>query len=246
MAEKFCLKWNDFQTNITNSFRKLRTAEDFYDVTLVSDDQQQVSAHKVVLSASSEYFNNILKSNKHSHPLLCLSGVNSKDLKDILDYIYNGEIQIYQENLDSFLNIAQRFKLEGLIQQESDNPMKDENVEPFEDHNTSDKIVVPKAQLNVTKRNEKEKIISVLSSADYQNMEQLDQKLEEMYERQPDGKFMCHSCGKMTRFKRDAMEHAETHIDGLSFPCQYCDKSFRSRSALRSHILKNRCQKNNF
>ena len=124
--------------------------------------------------------------------------------------------------------------------------MKDENLEPFEDHNTSDKIVVPKAQLNVTKSNEKEKIISVLSSADYQNMEELDQKLEEMYERQPDGKFMCHSCGKMTRFKRDAMEHAETHIDGLSFPCQYCDKSFRSRNALRSHILKNRCQKNNF
>ena len=245
MAEKFCLKWNDFQTNVTNSFRKLRTAEDFYDVTLVSDDQQQVSAHKVVLSASSEYFNNILKSNKHSHPLLCLSGVNSKELNDILDYIYNGEIQIYQENLDSFLNIAQRFKLEGLIQQESDNPMEDENLEPFEDHDTIERIVVPKAHLNVTK-SEKEKIISVSSSADYPNMEELDQKLEEMYERQPDGKFMCHSCGKMTRFKRDAMEHAETHIDGLSFPCQYCDKSFRSRSALRSHILKNRCQKNNF
>ena len=246
MSEKFCLKWNDFQTNITNSFRKLRTAEDFYDVTLVSDDQQQVSAHKVVLSASSEYFSNILKSNKHSHPLLCLSGVNSKDLKDILDYIYNGEIQIYQENLDSFLNIAERFKLEGLIAQESNNPMENEKLEPFEEHDISNRIVVPEAHLNATTKSEKEKIMSVLSSADYQNMEQLDQKLEEMYEKQPDGKFMCHSCGKMTRFKRDAMEHAETHIDGLSFPCQYCDKSFRSRSALRSHILKNRCQKNNF
>ena len=76
MAEKFCLKWNDFQTNINNSFRKLRCADDFYDVTLVSDDQKQVSAHKVVLSTSSEYFKNILKSNKHSHPLLCLNGVN--------------------------------------------------------------------------------------------------------------------------------------------------------------------------
>ena len=242
MAEKFCLKWNDFQTNVTNSFRKLRTAEDFYDVTLVSDDQQQVSAHKVVLSASSEYFSNVLKSNKHSHPLLCLSGVNSKELNDILDYIYNGEIQIYQENLDSFLNIAQRFKLEGLIQQESDNSMENEKLESFEDHDINNRIVVPKAHLNVTK-SEKEKIISVLSSADYQNMDELDQKLEELYERQPDGKFLCHPCGKLTNRKFFALEHAETHIDGLSFPCQYCDKSFRSRNALRSHILKNRCQK---
>ena len=121
MAEKFCLKWNDFQTNINNSFRKLRCADDFYDVTLVSDDQKQVSAHKVVLSTSSEYFKNILKSNKHSHPLLCLNGVNSKDLNNILDYMYNGEIQVYQENLDPFLQIAQRFQLEGLIQNEEMN-----------------------------------------------------------------------------------------------------------------------------
>ena len=43
MSEKFCLKWNDFQTNVTNSFKQLRNSDDFYDVTLVSDDKQQVS-----------------------------------------------------------------------------------------------------------------------------------------------------------------------------------------------------------
>ena len=42
MYEKFGLKWNDFQTNITNTFRKLRNEEDFYDVTIVSDDRHQI------------------------------------------------------------------------------------------------------------------------------------------------------------------------------------------------------------
>ena len=88
MAEKFSLKWNDFQTNVSNTFRKLRTSDNFYDVTLVSDDQQQVSAHKIVLSSSSEYFKSILTSNSHSHPMLCLSGVSSTDMKNILDFIY--------------------------------------------------------------------------------------------------------------------------------------------------------------
>ena len=127
MAEKFCLKWNDFQTNAANSFRELRSDDDFHDVTLVSDDKHQVSAHKVALSASSAYFKSILKSNKHSHPMLCLPGVNSEDLKNILDYIYNGEIQIFQDQLDQFLNIAQRFQLEGLIQgnEESKEPEKE-------------------------------------------------------------------------------------------------------------------------
>ena len=115
MAEKFCLKWNDFQSNTSNTFKKLRTSDHFYDVTLVSDDQQQLAAHKVVLSASSEYFKNILTSNKHSHPMLCLNGVNTVDLKNMLDFIYNGEIQIYQDNLDNFLDVAQRFQLEGLL-----------------------------------------------------------------------------------------------------------------------------------
>ena len=55
MVEKFCLKWNDFEEKIATSFKKLRTADDFYDVTLVTDDQHQVSAHKIVLASSSEY-----------------------------------------------------------------------------------------------------------------------------------------------------------------------------------------------
>ena len=67
--EKFSLKWNDFEANASKSFRNLRKEEHFYDVTLVSDDQQFVSAHKLILSASSEFFKNILKLSSHSNPL---------------------------------------------------------------------------------------------------------------------------------------------------------------------------------
>ena len=73
-----------------------------------------MSAHKLVFSASSEYFKNIFQTNKHSHPLLCLGGICSNDLDNILDFIYNGQVDIYQDHLDKFLEIAQRFKLEGL------------------------------------------------------------------------------------------------------------------------------------
>ena len=65
MSEKFCLKWNDFQYNVTKSFSNLRKEEDFYDVTLVSDDQKQMSAHKVVLSSCSEFFNKRLTLRSH-------------------------------------------------------------------------------------------------------------------------------------------------------------------------------------
>ena len=127
--EKICLKWDYFEENIATSFKKLRTADDFYDVTLVTDDQHQVSAHKIVLASSSEYFKNILNNNKHVHPLLCLTGVWLSDLNNILDYIYNGEVKIQQDHLDGFLQIARRFRVEGLVRgEDSDTFMKEDDV----------------------------------------------------------------------------------------------------------------------
>ena len=115
MSEKFCLKWNDFQSNVSNSFSLLRNEDYLHDVTIVTDDNEQVEAHKLVLSACSEYFKNIFKKNKNPNPLLCLEGVSSKDVRNVMDYMYNGEVQIFREEIDRFLNVAQRLKLEGLL-----------------------------------------------------------------------------------------------------------------------------------
>ena len=117
MGEKFSLKWNDFHSNVSKSFELLRNEEYLQDVTLVSDDDFQVKAHKLVLSASSSYFKKIFLRNIQSNILLCLEGTTKKDLENILDYIYHGEVQIFQEDLDRFLMIAQRLKLEGLLEE---------------------------------------------------------------------------------------------------------------------------------
>ena len=75
-----------------------------------------MSAHKLVLSACSEYFKSIFQSNKkHSNPIICLHGLDYNNLKNILDYIYNGEVQIYQDHIDRFLKVAKKFKLEDLL-----------------------------------------------------------------------------------------------------------------------------------
>ena len=129
-SEKFCLRWNDFESNISVAFRELREEKDFFDVTLVSDDERQIPAHKLVLSACSDFFKSILRNNSHSNPLLYLSGIHSTNLSLILDYIYQGEVQIYQEHLDSFLEVAQKLKIEGLITATEDTEKSDVNVIP--------------------------------------------------------------------------------------------------------------------
>ena len=44
--EKLCLQWNDFKKNVTSAFGDLRQDKEFTDVTLASEDGQQVEAHK--------------------------------------------------------------------------------------------------------------------------------------------------------------------------------------------------------
>ena len=88
---------------------------------LLCEDGQQVEAHKVILAASSPFFQKILQRNKHPHPMIYLKGFQSKDLVAVLDFLYFGEANVYQEHLDFFLAIAEQLQLKGLTDQTSSN-----------------------------------------------------------------------------------------------------------------------------
>jgi len=118
-SEKFCLRWNDFERNISGAFRELREDKDFFDVTLACDDDQ-IQAHKVILSACSPFFRTILRRNRHEHPLLFLKGVKYVDLVSVLNFMYHGEVNVAQEELNSFLAVAEDLKVKGLTQNNSD------------------------------------------------------------------------------------------------------------------------------
>ena len=125
-ADKIFLQWNDFQKTIVSSFRNLREDKECTDVTLACEDGQEVEAHKVVLKSSSPFFRELLKSNKYQQPIIYMRGVNFEDLTAILDFLYLGEANLYQEKLESFLTIANELKLKGLSK-DWENPEKNES-----------------------------------------------------------------------------------------------------------------------
>ena len=112
--EKLCLQWNDFSENISSAFGRLRADLDFTDVTLACEDGHQIQAHKFALISSSPLFLELLKNLKHPHPLIYMRGVKSVDLNAILDFVYCGETNVYQKDLDTFLALADEMQLEGL------------------------------------------------------------------------------------------------------------------------------------
>ena len=118
-SEKFCLKWNDFQQNIISSYQDLRKEEEFSDVTLVCEDDHQIEAHRIILTACSPFFSVFLRRNKHPHPMIYMRGIKAKELVAIVDFIYHGETNIYQEDLDGFLALAEELQLKGLATSEN-------------------------------------------------------------------------------------------------------------------------------
>jgi len=128
-SEKFCLRWNDFESNISGAFRELREDKDFFDVTLACDDEQ-LQAHKVILSACSPFFRTVLRRNRHEHPLLYLKGVKYADLVSVLNFMYHGEVNVAQEELNSFLAVAEDLKVKGLTQGNNSSDSKSSHTAP--------------------------------------------------------------------------------------------------------------------
>ena len=241
--EKFCLKWNDFQANVSKTFSTLWKEQDFLDITLLSDYGEAVSAHKVVLSASSEFFKSVFRKADHSKPMIYLNGVDCKVLNHILDYIYDGEVQLYQEDLDSFLNVAQKLKIKGLEVKEEKECSIQDNVKEHDEkvvnlENTQSSYMpiiefIPNIEMN-NKDRMVDRTVSIVAQQGTNVYEEAKHAVDLLVMRVGDT-WVCETCGKSAKTRGDIRKHAEIHIEGLSFPCQICGDTFRSRNLLRHH-----------
>jgi len=125
-TDNFCLRWNDFADNVSGAFKELRAESDFFDVTLACSDSgsKTLQAHKVILSACSNFFKATFRqqsnANKHPNPYIYLRGVTYSDLVSILDFIYNGEVNVAQEELNSFLAVAEELQIKGLTNRDKE------------------------------------------------------------------------------------------------------------------------------
>ncbi|XP_042888921.1 serine/arginine repetitive matrix protein 1-like isoform X7 [Penaeus japonicus] len=117
--QQFCLRWNNYQSNLTQVFDQLLQAESFVDVTL-SCEGNSVKAHRMVLSACSPYFQGLLSDAPCSHPVIILQGVKWPELKAVVEFMYKGEINICQEQLGSLLRVAESLKIRGLAEVDGD------------------------------------------------------------------------------------------------------------------------------
>ena len=207
----------------------------------------------MILAASSPFFQNLLKRNKHPHPLIYMRGVQSLDLVAIIDFLYYGEANVYQENLESFLVIAEELKLKGLTGENSSVLKKEDlaDVEPVNKIKEFDKRSKSCAESYLSSDVEfEEDSRSVAVNLSDSFLEALDTKVKSMMEKSknmfPSGKqingtprqttsFICKVCGKEGH-PTSIKSHIEiNHMEGISIPCTFCDKVFSSRHSMIKH-----------
>ncbi|XP_014223412.1 modifier of mdg4-like isoform X2 [Trichogramma pretiosum] len=123
-SQQFSLRWNNYLKHITSAFDTLRCDEDLVDVTL-SCEGKRIRAHKMLLSACSTYFRDLFKENPCQHPVIIFRNVKFDDLAALVDFIYQGEVNVVQEQLDSFMTTAELLAVQGL----TDGTRRDDSVE---------------------------------------------------------------------------------------------------------------------
>jgi len=153
--EKLSLKLENFETNVAKSWKELREGEgeNLFDVTLACDGDYRVDAHKIVLSLGSRFFSEIFQKSKDQKTFIYLKGVGKNGIENILDFLYNGEAKVGQDELNSFLQIADELLIRGL-----------ENIQ--EERPFLQKTFVEKSSENVTSSRENLKRIDKSDSLD--------------------------------------------------------------------------------
>ena len=258
-SEKLCLKWNDYQDNIGLAYRELREVQEFGDVTLICEDNHKIESHKVILASASKFFKNILIENKHSHPMIYMRGFKTRDLVSVLDFIYHGEANIYEEDLNDFLAIAEELELKGLSSSTKSNnkslPNVENKVRPIKNKGSSQCMVSNSSPNTFTTETfnedkvetsfnstvsllDRSSVMDARTSVSFKDENtELDEKINSMLQK-INNVWTCTECGKTDNNNRvyNIKKHIESHIEGLAHPCGHCGKTFRSRNLLQSHL----------
>ncbi|XP_055704421.1 modifier of mdg4-like isoform X8 [Phlebotomus papatasi] len=112
--ELFSLCWNNFNTNLSAGFHESLVNGDLVDVTLAAEGQL-VKAHRLVLSVCSPYFRKMFTNMPaNQHAFVFLKDVTHSALKELIQFMYCGEVNVKQEALPAFISTAEALQIKGL------------------------------------------------------------------------------------------------------------------------------------
>ena len=218
MAKKYTLiNWQTFTDHLKLMFKDLYQEGIYTDVTLVSDDQTQFKAHKIILSACSPVFKKIIDSNPSQHPLIYLRGIQSYEVESILQFMYLGEARFYHERMGEFFKVAKDLEVKEISDGVEMGSGKKETVnESF-----------PDTKIEELLGDETENIEKETKPRPRQPRTQLANDTKST---------PCPECGVGFTLRHHMLRHYRSKHEGVKYPCTQCDFQATNQSYFTRHI----------
>jgi len=231
---KLLVNSNTHQSSLIGNFGKLYKRNILTDVTLVTEDHIKIQAHKLVLCAGSEFFNEFLVgASCGSSTVVFLRGVTESILVSLLEFLYLGETRVKQNNFDDFMKIANDLKISDI------RGKKDERDSDTEAH-----LLVPvlktentTADFNEESNNVEPGNIPIEYGSFGQPLYQQEQKLStkvRKYETKQTSE--CPWCGKVMKASSLRL-HIESLHETRKIKCGHCPFEAKRKDTLKDHLM---------
>ena len=268
MVPKVQILGENNHKNSSQILTDLRNENFLTDVTLVTEDFSFLPAHQIILTAMSGYFEQLFRLKVTTkQTLVCLQSVSYLELTQIIQYIYQGEIEIDEDKLDRFLELAERFGLKGLsIERQSLNDSKElllegrkvnekekiqgNDIETLERAIKKENLALTFNQslkqnrfLNCSLPYSKNKNLIAFVAGREVSMEEIDEMILPLYKKNENKDYVCLKCPMVAKGLKHISEHVEKHIKELDYICKECGKRFAISQANRFHFYSGACNK---
>jgi len=256
--DSFCLRLNEFERSVKTAWQQMQKEDEFCDMTLACEDRQ-IETHKLIISSYSPVLGNILKLNKSQHPLIYLRRVKYRDLQNLINFMYQGEVDIAEEDLSSFLQVAEDLNVKGLSEGNIDSNSNGEDVSQVRDSNLSTspkKYHRRKKRENITDRSSSDSDTEYgrlntneIKNDDYKRTrvaengnEKIQKPNNDEYFKQtivstiPEAnQFICKTCAKKYSSYHGLYFHNKTVHEGAKYSCNKCDYKTTQKSIIYRH-----------
>ena len=224
MNETFCLRFNEFDGFIKSSWLEHQRDNDFCDITLACEDRQ-IKTHKFVISAFSPVLRNILKLHQNPHPLIYLRKVKFVNLQNLITFMYQGEVDVVEEDFPSFLEAAKDLNIRGLSKAntESFNSSGEFPSEP-----SLQDISPPLKRKGIAESQKKVKAEEITQNDDESISQNVVSTIAEK-------QFHCQKCNKNFSDKNNLNKHNKSSHEGVKYHCTKCTYMATQKGTLQKH-----------
>ena len=230
-SEKFNLAWNEFENSTSSAFKRLYLDQDFADVTIATKDGQQIKAHRNILSSVSPFFKTILLANPHSHPLIYLKGVKNSTLLSIIKFIYLGQAELYQDDVDDFMNTADDLEISGLCKSNTNEATFDEKHATIKDNINPSFMELQSSEM-VFKRESSDgweaSVSTEVVTEDFHDEFYPSNTSMDLYS--------CTQCEFTTKTRYNLKSHIGYRYQGIRYGCKQCHYQATTTSHLKRHV----------